>query len=185
MPTRTKYELDSGAVVIPGQSHCPGVKSRGGGGGGGGQSVAALTILWMVEGPVPLLWLLHQKYFLFSKVLMNALSSLLSDSFGGLAIPCPLIDSPLLLVSRFLGRHFLGGLFLACWFQLVDLDSNAPMFLFQRIDLCSHCHDLFLFFSGLAPSVLFVKESSLIFVLCVHYEVFSHEGGSPIVTLAF
>ena len=34
--------------------------------------------------PIPLLWLGHQKYFLLSKDLTNALSSLLSLSLGGL-----------------------------------------------------------------------------------------------------
>ena len=103
----------------------------------------------------------------------------------GLAIPCAVIIGLLLLFLHFLGQCFLGGLFLAHWLRLGILDSSAPTFCFQKIDLCSHGHDLFLFFSGFTPSVFCVKESSFIFVLCMHHEVFCHEGGSSIVALAF
>ena len=68
---------------------------------------------------------------------------------GGLALPCPLISCFLLFVSQFLGRHFLGRLFLACLLWLDDFGCGATSLTFQRVDLRTHHDDLFLFFSGL------------------------------------
>ena len=161
MLTRAKKELDSGAVVIPGQSHCPYCQR------------------WQC-GPWPLcLWKpCHLRNLLdgeestclhhccgwgtkstscYQKILDEGIVFVTVSIFGGLVLPCPLIVGLLLLVLHFLWWHFLGCQFLAHCLGLVGFVGCALMFLFQGINFSSHCNNLFLFFSGLAPSILFVQ----------------------------
>ena len=66
--------------------------------------------------PAPLLWLGHQKYFLLSKFLTKALSSLLSVSLGGL-----FFHAHLLLAFFFWSFIFFGGTFLVASFLPIVL----------------------------------------------------------------
>ena len=139
------------------------------GGGGGGGGAADLAISQVMQGPHAhtVVVVIAPIIFLVLKGLDKSIIFFTIRFFGGLALPCPLINGFLLLVLHFLGWCFLGGLFLARWLQLGVLDGSTPAFLFQQIDLCIHGHDLFLFFSGLAPGVFFIKKSCFIFVLCM------------------
>ena len=71
--------------------------------------------------PAPLLWLRHQNYFLFSKVLMNVLFSLISESLGGLLFHAHLSTAFFFLSVGFLGVTFLGACFLPVCFGLLVL----------------------------------------------------------------
>ena len=82
---------------------------------------------WSGHMPTQLLWLRHQKYFLFLKVVTNALFSLISESLGGLLLHAHLSTAFFFLSVSFLGDAFLGACFLpVCfgWFVLMVVPQH-------------------------------------------------------------
>ena len=123
---------------------------------------------------------------------MKSLSSLLSLSLGGgggggggVVLPSSLGCGFLLGVLHFLlFLRFLGCRYLACCLGLVGIIGSTLAFLFQGINFSCHCHNLFLFIGGLAPSVLFIQQPCFILGFCTDHEVLCCVRSSSIVTLA-
>ena len=99
---------------------------------GGGGSRTGLTIIGVMQSPHPRSIVVVQAPIIFFalKGLDKCVIFFTIRVFRGLALPCPIIISLLLLIFCFLGQSFLGGLSLAHRFRLGILGGGASMFLF-------------------------------------------------------
>ena len=89
---------------------------------------ASQSLVWYrAHMSAPLLWFKHQKYFLPSKVLMNALFALLSESLGSLPF-----HAQFFLVFFFCSFIFLGSAFLVDCALLVGFSLAFLVVIPQR-----------------------------------------------------